>query len=72
MAGPSTCPICHRQTLSFHDTHRNNETDMGTGKPYFMCNDQKKCGLLVGVWGSDNLRGIFRKLSLANGTQTPN
>ena len=72
MADPTSCPMCHRLTLSFHDTNLDNPTDMGTGKPYFMCNDQKKCGLICGVWGADRLRRIFKKLSMTNGTQTHN
>ena len=56
------CPACYAGTLSFHDTNHRNESDQGTGKPYFMCSDQEVCGFIVSVWNVDKLRKIYRKV----------
>ena len=63
MTKPATkCPMCKAGELSFHDTSPANETDQGTGKPYFMCSDQNKCGLICSVNRVDWLRELFRKV----------
>lgn len=59
---PIKCPMCHKGNISFHDTNRNNETDMGNGKPHMVCDDQEGCGLVAGVWTVGKLRELFRRV----------
>ena len=61
-ASPVICPSCLRKRLSWHDTNPQNQTDMGNGKPYLMCEDQEGCGLIVSVLKVEKLRAIYRKL----------
>lgn len=56
------CPLCHTGKVSWHDTHRSNGTDMGSGKPYVMCEDQEGCGFMVGMAKVAGLRRAWKRL----------
>lgn len=71
MSKETRCPSCRAGILSFHDTklHKEhadtgqcNETDQGEGKPYFMCSDQRHCGLIISTHERQSLINIYRKV----------
>jgi len=56
------CPICLTGKLSWHDTNAMNQTDQGTGDPYFMCSDQFRCGLVVSTRTNEGVRKAYERI----------
>lgn len=56
------CPICLIGNLSWHDSNVRNQTDQGTGDPYFMCSDQFRCGLVVSTRPEGKIKKAYERL----------